>query len=315
MRGVVHAQIHVLVLHETVAVVVNAEFLLYRIDALVFLHAAHQNEQVKRHLQRLAEQSVFRLDDDFAFHVFRDLANTAADTFHVEISLRFEIKVFVTQAEHAQIHVKRVHLGIWEHFLDLAGLLQCRGAAHFRAIGVAHLHVAGTNAVHETNLLRMIDALVLARPEEFLQFNAGHDVVIDAVAVFLFPLRFENVEARGKNHRLRIDGFIIAQNGMETVAVSLDIGDFGIQIGLYVFHVVEHLLHHVLGGMKCGEQPVPLCDMAAKSLAFFNNDRMQTHLMQLRGCFHSGGSTANNQYSLFHSVDFQTDLIHEGHIG
>ena len=80
----------------------------------------------------------------------------------------------------------------------------------------------------------------------------------------------------------------------------MDVNDLGIQTDIDAFHLVEHLLNYVLGWMEGWEQPVPLRDMASKGLAFFNNDRIEPHFMQLCGCFHSGGATANNQYILFH---------------
>ena len=148
--------------------------------------------------------------------------------------------------------------------------------------------------MHEADTLRVVDALVLARPEELLQLDAGHHVVIDAVTVFLFPLGFEDIEARGQNHGLGVEGLAVAQYGMEATSRALNVCDFGIQIGLDVFHPVEHGVHHVLGGMEGGKQPVPLCDMATQRLALLDDDGIQPHLLQLRGGLHSGGATAND---------------------
>ncbi len=102
---------------------------------------------------------------------------------------------------------------------------------------------------------------------------------------------------------------------METVGIALYVGNFGVEISLNVLHIVEHLAYHILGIVESREKLVPLGNMAAQSVALFNNYRCQPKFLKLCGGFHSGSTATYYNYILFHIDDIQTDLMHEGHCG
>ena len=118
-------------------------------------HPGHEDQQVQGHSERLAGERVLSLDEEVAVLVLGDFRDTAPDEDHAVFLLGFEIHVLVSASEHTEVHIETVHYRIRKLLLDLAGLLDGRGAAYLGAVAVAYLLVTGAHAVYESYAARI----------------------------------------------------------------------------------------------------------------------------------------------------------------
>ena len=179
--------------------------------------------------------------------------------------------------------------------LDLDGLLHGGHAADFRAIVVARLLVAGTDALQEDNLLRdlvhdVADPVLL---DHLLQLNGGDHTFVDTVAEFLFLVRVEDSVARGQQHLVESGCLTIGggQRPLLAGAVHGRHGTIGLKRDVLVLQLGFQLVGQLVGRAEVREEESLVADVAQRFPLFFE----EGHLMlsgQHGGGLYAGGTGA-----------------------
>ena len=273
-------------------------------DFRVAYDAAHQHEQVQADLHRLAGQGILGLDLHPAVDLLADLADAPADEVDAVVALGVDIEVLVFLAEEAQVHIEAVDFRIRKLLLHLDRLLDGGNAADLRALCVAGLDIAGTDAVDEADGLGLGgNALVHTGGEPVFEVLIRDHAVVYAVTVLFLLPRFEQFEARGEHDGLGEHADAVGEHDIVAVLEAVDELDPGAEENGRTLEAGLEGGDHVLRRRHVREEAVPGGDMAAEMVGLFDQDRGVSEVEEAGGRFHAGDTATDDDNGFFHSAN------------
>ena len=265
-------------------------------------HADNQNQHVDAHAQRTSRQRILSLDLHAAVDRRAGFRNTSPDKVDVVFLLRLAVHLFVSGAEHADVHVEIEDVGVGKQLFHLHRLLHARNAAHLGTVLLADLFVARTHAVQESDALgtRAVGLGHTAFVEHPLDVHRRKDVVVDAVAVLLLDRRVEQRESRTQHHRVARDRTPVGQPH----ALAGKPGGFGLRqhLDTALRDAAAQFGENLRRRGKRREQHVPAPEFAAQFGLLFDDYRFDALFCQTQGRLHARNAAAYDCHSFHYSL-------------
>ncbi len=216
-------------------------------------------------------------------------------------SLAVEVLAALAEGFHVAVEIGDVGRG--ESGLDLKCVLEGRGAADARTIGVEFL-APRTHAVNDGDIARLLAGLglQLAAPQHGFQFEGGNDVGQASVAVLLDAGGIEFLVAGADQHGTGVQLQRFAVFGpdarFEVAVESLEFGQFAVEknadVGM-ALDARDPVVEDVLRGVEIGRGQVEAGDVSAEVVLLFDQEDLLAGIGQFKRGGESGDAAAEDQ--------------------